>query len=54
MVVVNAEFSKAITAKVELLNPGKLVTATPEQLDARPTDGTLEIPARSVVVVMEQ
>lgn len=54
VVVVNAEFSRAITAKVELPNPGKLVTATPEQLDARPTGGTLEIPARSAVVVMEQ
>ncbi|HEY2081285.1 MAG TPA: DUF6259 domain-containing protein, partial [Verrucomicrobiae bacterium] len=47
VVVVNMEFSKAITAKIELPNPGKLVVATPEHPGARPTGGTLEIPARS-------
>lgn len=54
VVVVNMEFSKAITAKVELPNPGKLVVATPERPSARPTGGTLQIPARSAAVVMEQ
>lgn len=54
VVVDNMELSKAITARVELPNPGKLVMATPEQPDARPTDGTLTIPARSAAVVMEQ
>jgi hypothetical protein len=54
VVVANMEFSKPITAKVELPHPGKLVVATPEHPDARPTDGTLEIPARSAAVVMEQ
>lgn len=54
VVVDNTELSKAITAKVELPKPGKLVVATPENPDARPTDGTLKIPARSAVVVLEQ
>ena len=54
VVVVNQEFHKAITAQVELPNPGKLTVATPEEPDARPTDGTLKIPARSAAVVMEQ
>ncbi|MDE3066686.1 MAG: hypothetical protein KGJ60_03955 [Verrucomicrobiota bacterium] len=54
VVVVNLEFSKSITATVQLPHPGKLVAATPEHPDARPTDGTLKIPARSAAVVMEQ
>lgn len=54
VVVVNQEFSKAITAKVNLPHPGKLVMATPEHPNAVSTTGTLEIPARSVAVVMEQ
>jgi hypothetical protein len=53
VVVINMEFSKAITATVGLPNPGKLVVATPEAPDAQPTTGTLEIPARSAAVVME-
>jgi hypothetical protein len=35
-------------------NPGRLLAATPEQPDAQPTSGTLQIPARSAIVVMEQ
>jgi hypothetical protein len=54
VVVVNMEFSKAIVAQVELPQPGKLVVATPEQPDVQPTSGTLQIPARSAAVVMEQ
>ena len=54
LVVVNGEFNKAITATVNLPNPGRLVTATPEQPDSRPTSGTLQVPARSVAVLMEQ
>ena len=54
VVVVNQEFSKAITAKVELPDFGKLMMATPEHPDAVPTAGTLTIPARSAAVVMEQ
>ena len=52
--VVNQELNKAITAKVELPNPGKLVVATPEHPDAQPTSGTLKIPARSAAVVLER
>jgi len=55
VVVVNMEAAKAITARVDL--PGalaaNLVTVTPEHPDAVPTDGTLQIPARSVAVVLE-
>jgi hypothetical protein len=54
VVVVNQEFNKAITAEVKLPHAGKLVVATPEQPDARPTTDTLQIPARSVAVIMEQ
>jgi hypothetical protein len=39
---------------VNLPHPGKLALATPENPDAVPTSGTLEIPARSAAVVMEQ
>jgi hypothetical protein len=53
VVVVNASSTDAITAKVSLPNAGKLVVATPEQPDAQATAGTLQIPARSVAVVME-
>ena len=54
VVVVNQELTSPITAVVKLPNPGKLVVATPEQPDAVPTDGTLQIPPRSAAVVMEQ
>lgn len=54
VVIVNRESSKAITAKLELPNPGRLVFASPEQLDAKSVSGALQIPARSAVVVMEQ
>jgi hypothetical protein len=54
VVVVNMEHDKAIKAKVELPNPGKLVVATPEKPESMSTDGTLSIPARSTAVVMEQ
>ena len=54
VVVVNMELSKAITAKVDLSQPGNLVVATPEEPDAKPSDGTLKIPARSAAVLMEQ
>jgi hypothetical protein len=54
VVVINQEFSRPITAKVNLPNANKLVVATPENPDSVPTTGTLEIPARSVAVVMEE
>ena len=53
VVVVNQESGRAITAKVNLPNPGKLIAATPEQPSAQPTSGRLTIPARSAAVVME-
>jgi len=54
VVVINQEFNKAITATVDLPKAGSLVMATPENPEARPTSGTLKIPARSAVVVMEE
>jgi hypothetical protein len=54
VVVVNQERHKSITANVVLSHAGQIKVATPEQPEARPTTGTVEIPARSVVVLMEQ
>jgi hypothetical protein len=54
VVVVNQEVAKAITATLEISNAGSLMAATPEQPDAQLVSGVLQIPARSVVVVMEQ
>ncbi len=53
VIIVNQESGKAITAKLELPNAGKLVTATPERPEAQPMTGPLQIPARSAAVVME-
>jgi hypothetical protein len=54
VVLVNMDYSKAVTARLDLPNPGKLVVATPEQPDAVATSGELKIPARSAAVIMEQ
>lgn len=54
VVVVNMELSKPITATVDLPHPGRLVVATPENPDARPSGETLTIPARLAAVLMEQ
>ncbi len=54
VVVVNQESGKAMTAKVNLPNAGKLIVATPEQPDGEPATGTLKIPARSAAVIIEQ
>ncbi len=54
VVVVNTEFGKAITASVAIPDPGTLMSASPEQPDAQPVSGSVQIPARSAVVVMEQ
>lgn len=54
VIVANLEQGKPITAHLDLPNPGTLVSATPEEPDAKPFSGTMQIPARSAVVVMEQ
>ncbi len=54
VVVVNMENDKAVPAKVNLPNPGKLVVVTPERPDPEPMRDTMEIPCRSVAVVLEQ
>lgn len=53
VVVVNPSSEEAITAKVSLPNAGNLLAATPEQPDGKASTGTLEIPARSVAVLIE-
>jgi hypothetical protein len=56
VVVVNREAATAITARVDFSGAAavNLATATPEKPEAVPTDGTLQIPARSAAVVLEQ
>ncbi|HEY9534007.1 MAG TPA: DUF6259 domain-containing protein [Mucilaginibacter sp.] len=45
---------KAVNCKVKVPNQGKLVMVSPENQDATATDGNVEVPPRSAVVVMEQ
>ena len=54
VIVANMESSRTITASVAIPNSGRLMTATPEESDAQMASGTLQIPARSAIVVMEQ
>lgn len=54
VVIVNHEYSKTISAKLDLENPGTLMYASPEEPEAKSISGALRIPARSVVAVMEQ
>jgi hypothetical protein len=53
VVVVNPDSRKAITVRVELPNPGRLVMVSPEKPDTQPTSGEVKIPARSAAVVLE-
>ena len=53
VVVVNTD-SKAITATVGMPNASTLVTCSPDNPDAQPTTGAVQIPARCAAVVMEQ
>jgi hypothetical protein len=54
VVVVNFEQAKPIMARLDLPHPDTLVMATPEEPDAKPFSGSLSVPARSAVIVMEQ
>lgn len=54
VVIVNHEYSKAIAATLDLPNAGSLVFASPERPEAKSVSGAIQIPARSVAVVMEQ
>ncbi len=54
VVVINNNQEKTITAKVTIPDAGKLVYAAPEHPGAKPTNGTVTIPARSAVVLMEK
>ncbi len=54
VVVVNQEPHKEITATVTVANPGRFVTATPENLNPDPSSGKVQVPARSAIALMEQ
>lgn len=53
VVIVNPE-RKVITGKVSIPDQGKLAMVSPEQQDLVTTDGSVQIPPRSAVVVIEQ
>jgi hypothetical protein len=54
VMIANLEQEKPIAAKLNLPNAGTLKSATPEEQELKSFSGTAQIPARSVVVVMEQ
>lgn len=54
VVVVNLDMTRVLTAQVELPNMGKLKMATPEHPEAVSISDTIEVPARSAAVVLEQ
>jgi hypothetical protein len=54
VVVVNPGSNDAIAVRVNLPNPGSLVMATPDQPEAVATTGSVQIPARSAAIVIEQ
>jgi hypothetical protein len=53
VVVANGEYTKRITARVDLPTPRSLVVATPENPECLATSGKGSIPARSTAVIME-
>jgi len=53
IVVVSKEWSNAIRVRAEMPKPGTLVVVTPENPDPVPTQGKLEVPARSAAVILE-
>jgi len=54
VVIINQGPKKSMSVKVKIPHARKLLVATPEKPDAMPMPKTLEIPARSAAVVMEQ
>ena len=55
VIVVNNNREKSVEVTVAIDNAARsLVYASPENSNARTTDGTVEIPARSAIVVMEK
>lgn len=54
VVVVNLEMKKAIRVALTIPDAGTLLMATPEEPETSTMPATLTVPARSVVVVMEQ
>jgi hypothetical protein len=55
ILIANLEQKRAILAKLEMPDASKFVSATPEEPESKPaTPGSIRIPARSVILVMEQ
>jgi hypothetical protein len=54
VVVINQDADKPMNATVKIANPETLLVTTPENPDGRPTDGRLQIPARSAAVFLEE
>jgi hypothetical protein len=54
VIVVNLQTEKAMNVQVNLPNAGRLMMVTPEQPEMQPASGTLQIPARSAAVLLEQ
>jgi hypothetical protein len=54
IIVVNMEQSRPITVIVDVPNPGRFLAATPEELDAQPVSGPLQLSPRSAIIMMEQ
>lgn len=54
VVVVNTDPDKAISARVSIPKAGALMVATPDDPEAKPTAGIIQIPRRCAAVVMER
>lgn len=53
VVVINQTRSQPLNAQVEIPRAGNLVYVSPEEPDAKPVRGSVQIPPRSAIVVME-
>ena len=54
ILLMTATFSRSTRAAEVVLQDGKLMVATPEDQEAKPTSGNIQIPARSAAVILEQ
>ena len=54
VLIVNQDAEKAHTFQMEMPQLGKLLSATPEDPDAKPASRTFQVAARSAIAIMEQ
>ena len=54
VVIVNQDAEKTHTFQMEMPQLGKLLSATPEDPDAKPASRTFQVAARSAIAIMEQ